>query len=104
MGMISSGDFADYVLYVLLELGFLLLSVVRVRFHIRAYFRFKDDLLIVAGGPEWSRRALYDVMQVKARFFKLVLDSSSPLHARFLTWEFRRASGGGRRVLSTIKW
>ena len=87
MGMISSGDFADFVLYVLVELGFLLLPSVRERFHIRAYFRFKDDLFVIAGGPEWSRRALFNVMQVKARFSKLVLDSSSPLQARFLDLE-----------------
>ena len=69
MGMISSGEIADFVLYILLELGFLLLPHVRERFHIRGYYKFKDDLFIVAGGPEWSIAALFRMMQVTALFF-----------------------------------
>ena len=41
MGMISSGDIADFVLFCLLEFQFMLVDEIRTRFHIEAYFSIR---------------------------------------------------------------
>ena len=68
MGMISSGDIADWLLFWLLEKHFLLLARVRERFSTQAYFKFKDDLFLVTSGPDWSLQALLRVMAGKSKF------------------------------------
>ena len=56
MGLKSSGGISDYAFFVLAESEFMLNPSVRDQFGIRAYFRFKDDLLVILDGREGNVR------------------------------------------------
>ena len=90
MGLIFSGEVADFIMYYLLEMSFLLLPAVQAKFSIKVFFWFKDDLLLFVDGPRWSLDALLRVMQVKSSFFRLSLDSCSQDSARFLDLEISK--------------
>ena len=92
MGLISSGPVSDYAFFCLAESGFLLDDTVRARHHIRAYFRFKDDLFLIIGGDGVSRRAFFYELQERSKYFRLLVDCIHASEVEMLDMIFYKGS------------
>ena len=53
MGCIHSGDLSDMLLYLRAERSFALSPVVRQRFGVRGYVRYRDDIFLCLRGASW---------------------------------------------------
>ena len=100
MGMACSGEVSDASLLQMAELPFILRDDIRRKFHIVAYFRFKEDILLIVGGSKLSRRELIGQLRRRSACFELEVDELSNEGVSMLDiWVYRRNPGD--RFLST---
>ena len=71
MGLSCSGAIADFVLYVLMEQHFAVCHDIHTEYDVKAYFRFKDDIILCIGGSTESRRISIGKLRDRAQYFKL---------------------------------
>ena len=83
MGLQHSGEVADSAFFHLAKRSLLAAAPVQRRFLIEAFFRFKDDMIVVARSPpdallgSCGLSALLRTVRVHARCFKLVVEAIS---------------------------
>ena len=82
MGIAYVGDLCDATFWFLAERQFADNIHVHKRFSIYAYFRFRDDILIIAGGTSVSRQRFLQVLRQKASFWVLKVSQYHPMAAR----------------------
>ena len=68
MGVPYAGDLCDITFWFLAERNFVDNKIVLNKFSIYSYHRFRDDVLIIAGGTALSRQRFLQVLGLKAKF------------------------------------
>jgi len=84
MGLLCSGEISDFLFYQLAEKYFVLRDEIRLKYHIKFYARFKDDLFIVLGGSPESRKEFWHEFKTRSKYFKLKMESISNTEANVL--------------------
>ena len=77
MGMTCSDEMSSPNFYRLADAPFLLQDSVRELFKIVAYFRVKDDLLVITRADQSMQERLFDELILKATHYRLKLDEVS---------------------------
>ena len=77
MGCIHSGDLSDLCFYVLVECGYILDPGIREALGIVAYFRFKDDILLVMNCDEDGVQECVESIRQRAEYFIVTIDEIS---------------------------
>lgn len=83
MGMLFAGEISDAALYHKLE-RFILASDVQEARGIHLYARYRDDMLLLVSATAESKQQLLRIMQERADYYKLELESDSAAGAVFL--------------------
>jgi hypothetical protein len=83
MGLTHSGETADAALANCMELGLINDPHAHTVHGLVAYYRFKDDILMI-GDNRMRIRALYKQMEERSKFYVLYTEGVSKSHARML--------------------
>ena len=102
MGLPQSGDLCDAAYLTKVE-KWLLNPSVAAKTNLRAYFRFRDDILFIhdrnADGSSQFLK-MFDHCKVQARYFKLICESASAREVKFLEMRLRMEGAGITTVYS----
>ena len=83
MGLVHSGDLMDWVLFAKMEKWFAKSPGMLWEFGITGYYRYRDDVLILATDAILARRFIDELLS-RAGYFKILLESASRTSVRFL--------------------
>ena len=92
MGLLHSGDLMDVAFYLRCEKWFLDCPGKLWSYGIQRYFRYRDDILIVAQSAD-GVRCFLDEVRSRQKYFRVEIESSSRSSVRFLDCKVSVASG-----------
>ena len=98
MGIAYAGDLCDATFWFLAERQFADNKNVLDKFSIYAYFRFRDDILIIAGGTSVSRQRFLRILRQKASFWVLKIESVSSDGCSFLDLAISRSISDSQKL------
>ena len=84
MGQSYSGELCDATLFCLAERGFTDNERAMQKLRVEAYWRFKDDILVISSGTPLQRNRFLEVFRIKCSIWKLSLDCVSAFSVPYL--------------------
>ena len=93
MGLSCSGEVSDVAFWWMVERNFIDHPQNRKNFFVELYARFKDDIFLCLGGPKERQLKFVNALKMRARFFKLNVESVSAVSCKMLDLEVYKGAG-----------